>query len=432
MNGNTAIFYDVENLLKGYSLEQKYISKISLKSIFQEIISLPQVERVLVQKAYANWSDYRLSFMKKEINELGIEPVQIFGFSYYQKKNAADIQLAVDAIDLAYVRKNIDVFVIVSGDGGFSAVARKLHEYGKYVIGCGYKYSTNQVFESICDQFITIEEPDKENNSENRTPEEDKKESEKTQITHPLILRMSKSLERISSDNREEIIQHSLKILQWFAEDKEAAKLLSSSGIYVSVVREAFKYGIKDFHPSKVGFPKFVKFLQYICRDTDLQILIGEKCQAKIAFRDATIEAFIPLPPLDDNFVHSPENYRDILETQKPRIIVIDSEDFLKITAAITLLSEEYTLNTIQEKINQKYPEINGKTLIDCLNSLVNIEVISYQEKENNQRFFRLKEEFREHRSIIKKYKESIYNKLSKILGKDLRESVIEQIILDC
>ncbi len=432
MNGNTAIFYDVENLLKGYNLEPKCFSKISLRNIFQEIVKIPQVGRVLVQKAYANWSDSRLSFMKKEINELGIEPVQVFGFSYYQKKNAADIQLAVDAIDLAYVRKNIDVFVIVSGDGGFSAVARKLHEYGKYVIGCGYKSSTNQVLESICDQFITIEEPDKENSDGNKILEEDKRESEKTQITHPLILRMSKSLERISSDNREEIIQHSLKILQWFTEDKEAAKQLSNSGIYVSVVREAFKYGIQDFHPAKVGFAKFVKFLQYICRNTDLQILAAENCQAKIAFRNAIIEDFYPLPTLDDNFVHSPENYKDILGIQKPRILVIDSEDFLKITATLTILSEEYTLTSVLEKINQKYPEIKSKTLSDCLNSLVNIEVLSCQEKENNQKFFRLKEEFREHKSIIKKYKESIYNKLSKILGKDLRENVIEQMILDC
>lgn len=67
------------------------------------------------------------------------------------------------------MRNNIDIFVIVSGDGGFSAVARKLHEYGKYVIACGYKSSTNQVLESMCDYFIGIDDPEEEN--ENITEE---------------------------------------------------------------------------------------------------------------------------------------------------------------------------------------------------------------------------------------------------------------------
>ena len=112
---NTAVFYDVENLLKGYAFSAQLLSNLSLREIVESVNQTGLVSGIAVQRAYANWSDPRLAVMRGEINDLGIEPVQVFGFSRDQKKNAADIQLAIDAIDLAYVRPSIDVFVIVSG-----------------------------------------------------------------------------------------------------------------------------------------------------------------------------------------------------------------------------------------------------------------------------------------------------------------------------
>ena len=156
---NTAIFYDIENLIYGYKQAAIMASNVSLKEILEKIKSSHLINGIGVQRAYANWSDSRLNVMGKEISELGIEPIQIFGLSRNQKKNAADIQLAVDAIDLAYVRPWLDLLVIVSGDGGFSALGKKLHECGKKVIGCAYKSSTNQIFEAVCDLFIPLEEP---------------------------------------------------------------------------------------------------------------------------------------------------------------------------------------------------------------------------------------------------------------------------------
>ena len=149
----TAVFYDIENLLKGYSFSQQLIMNLSLKEILQTTKESYNLEGLAVQKAYANWSDPRLAVMRGEINELGIDPVQVFGFSWENKKNAADIQLAIDAIDLAYTRPAIDTFVIVSGDGGFSALAKKLHEYGKTVIGCAYRGATMSFGRYVTDLY---------------------------------------------------------------------------------------------------------------------------------------------------------------------------------------------------------------------------------------------------------------------------------------
>ncbi|MCW5971158.1 MAG: NYN domain-containing protein [Blastocatellales bacterium] len=77
---NTAIFYDIENLLKGYSFSQQMAANLSLEEIFGAIKQTERLSQVAVQRAYANWSDPRLAIMRGELNELGIEPIQVFVF----------------------------------------------------------------------------------------------------------------------------------------------------------------------------------------------------------------------------------------------------------------------------------------------------------------------------------------------------------------
>ncbi|ELR98856.1 NYN domain-containing protein [Gloeocapsa sp. PCC 73106] len=420
MNGNTAIFYDIENLLKGYNSSKNYISSISLKAIFDEIQKIPEVGRIIVQKAYANWSDPRLSIMKREINELGIDPIQIFGFSHYQKKNAADIQIAVDAIDLAYVRNSIDIFVIVSGDGGFSAVAKKLHEYAKYVVGCGYKSSTNQIFESVCDYFIGIDEPE--------DLEEHQSEIGKNlKITNPIVLRMSESIQRLSSQDRNEMIQQSKHILNWFTQDGETAKELAKLGIHLSVIKEAFKYGIEDFNSAKIGLSKFVHFLQLICNETNLKVVTSSKCETKIAFKNNNIKDFETLPYLDPDFLHSSENYQSILATGNPRIKLINSQDFLKIVSVISSLDDQkQSLDSLLEYINHLYADIESENINMCLSSLININIF-----EMSEQFLILKPEYVDSQMIINRFKEAVYAKLASFWEADLKPEVVEKIISD-
>lgn len=74
---NTAIFYDLENLTQGNNFSKDFIQHFSLRPIYQKINDLEIVDRISLQRAYANWSDARLSVLKTEINQLGIDPVQI-------------------------------------------------------------------------------------------------------------------------------------------------------------------------------------------------------------------------------------------------------------------------------------------------------------------------------------------------------------------
>ncbi|MBD2446305.1 NYN domain-containing protein [Nostoc sp. FACHB-152] len=151
---NTAVFYDIENLTMGRSNPS---FNFSLKLIQDNIKKTNTVKEIALQYAYADWSDSRLKSLRTEIQELGIQPVQIFDFG--PKKNAADIQLAIDVTELITLRPSLQVFVIVSGDGGFASLANKLHEYGKTVIGCAYEEHSNRFLKSVCDYFIPINNP---------------------------------------------------------------------------------------------------------------------------------------------------------------------------------------------------------------------------------------------------------------------------------
>jgi uncharacterized LabA/DUF88 family protein len=148
---NTAIFYDIENL--SFSKSNSQIN-FSFKEIQDKLKKIDIFKKVAIQCAYADWSESRLKPLKDEIQQLGVAAIQLFDFGH--NKNAADIQLSIDVMELVMLRPHIQVFVIVSGDGGFASLVKKLHEYGKTVIGCAYEGKINRFFQSICDHFIIL------------------------------------------------------------------------------------------------------------------------------------------------------------------------------------------------------------------------------------------------------------------------------------
>jgi uncharacterized LabA/DUF88 family protein len=149
---NTGIFYDIDNLING--INDADLEKLSLKDIKKAIHKKSVVDKVAVQYAYADWSNSKLKSIQNEVQEMGIEKTQIFDFGH--GRNAADIQLAIDVMEFVHGRPNLQVFVIVSGDGAFASLAKKLHEYGKTVIVCGYTGRINRVLKSVCDDFIPL------------------------------------------------------------------------------------------------------------------------------------------------------------------------------------------------------------------------------------------------------------------------------------
>lgn len=345
---NTAVFYDIENLLKGYAFSAQTLASLSLREILESASKTDRLSAVAVQRAYANWSDPRLGVMRGEISELGIEPVQIFGFGRDQKKNAADIQLAIDAIDLAHVRPSIEVFVIVSGDGGFASLAKKLHEYGKTVIGCAYTSAANRVFQAVCDEFVPIPDPEDGRNRESTSTPQDQPEG--PQITTPLVLRMAQTVKRVAANERQVVISKAKEVLAWIEKDPGSRRDLNGQGLHLSVVGEAIRHAVPDFDPSRVGFAKFVEFLQYLCAGTKLCVFRSTGGTVVLASRSGAKREAEALPDLGIDFLQSSENYRSVLAAGPPMFRLPEPRDLNAVASWLAETSPRDTeLGTIIE-----------------------------------------------------------------------------------
>ena len=141
-----ALFLDFENLALG---ARDRGGVLDMKVIMD---ALSERGRVVVRRAYADWN----LFQEHRQGVVGqrIEMIEIPQRTGIVRKNAADIKLAVDAIELAYERDFLTTFVIASGDSDFTPLVLKLRELNRRVIGVGVEGSTSELLPGACDEFL--------------------------------------------------------------------------------------------------------------------------------------------------------------------------------------------------------------------------------------------------------------------------------------
>jgi uncharacterized protein (TIGR00288 family) len=142
---NAALLIDFDNVTMGIRSD---LGKELRSLLSSEIIK----GKVAVQRAYADWRRYPQYIVP--LSEASID--LIFAPAYgSSKKNATDIRLAIDAIELVFTRPEIGTVILLSGDSDFSSLVIKLKEYGKYVIGVGIKESSSDLLVQNCDEYYS-------------------------------------------------------------------------------------------------------------------------------------------------------------------------------------------------------------------------------------------------------------------------------------
>ena len=148
-----AVFLDYENLAIGAR------DDLGVEFQFKPIAdALAERGRVVVRRAYADWSRFEAD--RQMLTNHHVELIEIPQRKGLVRKNAADIKMAVDAIELAFERDYITTFVLCTGDSDFSPLVQKLRELNKQVIGVGLKASTSKLLPPACDEFIFYENLD--------------------------------------------------------------------------------------------------------------------------------------------------------------------------------------------------------------------------------------------------------------------------------
>lgn len=168
------LFIDYENLAIGARED------LGIQFDFKPVAdALAERGRVVVRRAYADWTFFEKD--RRMLTDNQIELIEIPQRRGAVRKNAADIKMAVDAVELAFERDYITMFVLCTGDSDFTPLVHKLRELNRRVVGVGLKDSTSKLLPAACDEFLFYENlsgvdiPD-------RTP---KKERPKTETAPP-------------------------------------------------------------------------------------------------------------------------------------------------------------------------------------------------------------------------------------------------------
>ena len=142
---NAALLIDFDNVTMGI--------RSDLQTELRNLLSSAIISgKVAVQRAYADWRRYPQYIVPLSESSIDLIFAPAYGSS---KKNATDIRLAVDAVELVFTRPEIGTYILLSGDSDFSSLVLKLKEYGKYVIGVGIRESSSDLLVQNCDEYYS-------------------------------------------------------------------------------------------------------------------------------------------------------------------------------------------------------------------------------------------------------------------------------------
>lgn len=121
-----------------------------IDEILTELSTLGEIN---VRRAYGNWTKSGLGGWQERLLEFAIRPIQQFDYS--RRKNATDMAMTVDAMELLYSERP-DAFGIVSSDADFTPLVMHLRAKGSAVYGFGAA-QTPKPFVNACSRFLYLE-----------------------------------------------------------------------------------------------------------------------------------------------------------------------------------------------------------------------------------------------------------------------------------
>jgi uncharacterized protein (TIGR00288 family) len=142
---NAAMLIDFDNVTMGI--------RSDLQTELRQLLSSDIVKgKIAIQRAYADWRRYPQYVLPLTESSIDLIWAPAYGSA---KKNATDIRLAIDAMELVFTRPEIGTIILLSGDSDFSSLVIKLKEYGKYIIGIGIRESSSDLLVQNCDEYYS-------------------------------------------------------------------------------------------------------------------------------------------------------------------------------------------------------------------------------------------------------------------------------------
>ena len=218
---NFAVFIDLENAGAKESIINNIIEKVKIRG------------DILLGKVYGYTDRYASLRECLLSNTFSVVPSLRYGKN---QKNSLDIQLVIDAMEVAYTNPLIDSFCIVSGDSDYMPLVGRLKAMGKHVLGISRSEVASAIFIKACNEFIFLEAV--------------------ASATKP-----TKTVERSNAQperghGEEETIQEITKLLETILEDQDEDQM------YASELKDTLMRLRPDFSERSYGCSTFGKFIQ--------------------------------------------------------------------------------------------------------------------------------------------------------------------------
>lgn len=233
--------------------------------------------RIVIKRAYGNWSKKALAPWEKEIKRFAISAIQQFDFA--SGKNSSDMAMTIDAMELLHTGI-YDYFVLVSSDSDFTSLAIHIHESGVYVVGYG-KQGTTESFRNACDEFVYVESLSEVEEGADlaeaqeaqgtggtvETPQPEKKNG-----------KAKKSAPQKAGQKQIKALNELLRIAEEKYADDTGYVNVSSAGAYIKRVRS-------DFNIKVFGYTKLTDFLKAYPNRYDIQERSGKGTGKLIVYK---------------------------------------------------------------------------------------------------------------------------------------------------
>ncbi|WP_420113332.1 NYN domain-containing protein [Pseudactinotalea sp.] len=306
--------------------------------------ALAERGRVVVRRAYADWSyfDEDRRMLTRGHVEL-IEMPQRMGAS---RKNAADIKMAVDVIEMAFSRDYISTFAICTGDSDFTPLVHKLRELNKRVIGVGVRDSTSKMLPPACDEFLYyddlagVESRPASSRRSGKTKPDGGGSVESAAPSKPVVTRVQEPDEEPENDQLEDEAADHRDVAVLVAQTVAGLERSSAADVTASVLKRTLLRKDPTFNEADHGFRAFGELVRHLAdrgvldvsdgpAQGDPVVRLSERGSREEAFallRDAVVDAGknkkdVPLSGLKDHirrdhpeFTEKTFGYRSFLQ----------------------------------------------------------------------------------------------------------------------
>jgi uncharacterized LabA/DUF88 family protein len=257
-----ALFLDYENVAIG-ARDNLNGLQFDLRPVLD---ALAERGRVIARKAYADWSYFDED--RRMLTRSHVELIEIPQRMGAVRKNAADIKLSVDALEMAFERDYVTTFVICTGDSDFTPLVHKLRELNKRVIGMGIKESTSKMLPPACDEFLfydTLEGVDAPQGARTRRRGQKKAESPREAPVEP---ETEPEEEAAGAANLEEVEK-------LIAQTVAGLERTAGGPVQASTLKRALLRKDPTFSEDEYGFRAFGELLRHLAERNVVELSEG-------------------------------------------------------------------------------------------------------------------------------------------------------------